>query len=994
MPTAFEQSPVINSPFRKPERHFHLNEDGSPTGVIKQGRRPSAYFVPIPPARKKGRQVELALEEDQGGERVTQNDFINEVRGYVDRWRELPASQCGVSHETARLLLHWRAGEPQPPLFFCQIEAVETLIWLTEVAGKQRPEIGRRIERFNAEANPELFRIALKMATGSGKTTVMAMLIAWQTVNFARRKNARLFSDAFLIVTPGITIKDRLRVLLPSDPQNYYEARNLIPRDMLDDVRKARVVITNYHAFRLREKLQAPKLTKQILRGRDQALITTETEGEMIRRVCPGLMGRKNIVVINDEAHHCYRRKVAQEQERITPEERDEAKKNEEAARVWISGLEAIKRSLGLRAVYDLSATPFFLRGSGYPEATLFPWVVSDFSLMDAIESGIVKIPRVPVSDDQVGKLLPVYRDLYRHIREDLPKKGRAKQKRESLDPDDLPKELTGGLNALYGHYIQVFDQWQANEVGREPVFIVVCNNTSTSKLVYDHIAGYEREESGQTVLVDGKLPLFRNVENGRWLHHPRTLLIDSEQLDSGEALTPEFKKIASREIDEFKAELRTRFPDRDVEKIDDEDLLREVMNTVGKPGRLGEHVRCVVSVSMLTEGWDANTVTHILGVRAFGTQLLCEQVVGRGLRRVNYDADGNGMFEPEYADVLGVPFTFVASHKIAAPRPPKPITRVYALPEREALEIRFPRVVGYRVRLPSERLSATFTEDSRLVISPDDVPTRAENEGIVGEGVTLTLEEIGKRRLREVEFYVAGHALRSRFRDDEGNLKPYLFPQLLRITREWLGSNYLECKGDTRPQYLLWRYFADLAVERIYRAVTGGIEGEERLRPIIDSYNPWGSSRHVDFTTSKNTLWTTGADRCEVNYVVHDSDWEANFCEQVERMPEVVAYVKNHGLGFEVPYLHQGAERRYWPDFILEVSKGADEPLHLIVEIKGYRQGDAQAKADTMRSLWVPAVNNHGKLGRWAFLEIRDIHEAAKQIRAWLDGNRRGMAA
>jgi type III restriction enzyme len=512
----------------------------------------------------------------------------------------------------------------------------------------------------------------------------MAMLIAWQTVNFARRPSVQRFSDAFLIVTPGITIKDRLRVLLPSDPQNYYETRHLVPRDMLDDVRKARVIITNYHAFKPREKLQAPKLTKQILRGRDQTLSTTETEGEMIRRVCPELMGRKNIVVINDEAHHCYRHKVGEgEEQKVALDERDEAKKNEEAARVWISGLEAIKRKLGLRAVYDLSATPFFLRGSGYKEGTLFPWVVSDFSLMDAIESGIVKIPRVPVSDDQVRGLLPVYRDLYKNIRDKLPKKGRAKQTRENLDPDDLPVQLTGALNALYGHYVQVFEQWRAGGVGREPVFIVVCNNTSTSKLVYDHIAGYEREESGRKVLIDGKLPRFRNVENGQWLHRPRALLIDSEQLDSGEALTPEFKKIAAREIDEFKAELRTRFPDRDVEKITDEDLLREVMNTVGRPGRLGERVRCVVSVSMLTEGWDANTVTHILGVRAFGTQLLCEQVVGRGLRRVNYDPDDAGMFEPEYADVLGVPFTFVASHKIAAPKPPKPVTRVYALPER-----------------------------------------------------------------------------------------------------------------------------------------------------------------------------------------------------------------------------------------------------------------------------------------------------------------------
>lgn len=1000
MPETFIDNPVLNSPFKEPDRHFELDETGNPTGVIKDGRRPSIYLVPVPPPKKRTRgavQAELALGVG-GEERVTENPLINLIRGHVEKWRQSPPSKWNVTHETQRLLEHWRDTTREQPLFFCQVEAAETIIWLTEAAPKTAAKnIRDDIQRANAEANPELFRLAMKMATGSGKTMVMAMLIAWHVINKARQRNSKTFSDAFLIVTPGITIRDRLRVLLPSDPQNYYETRDIVPRDMLDDVRKAEIVITNYHALMLREKMKAPKLTKEILKGRKKEFTSTETEGEMVARVCREIKTGRDIIVINDEAHHCYRHKIEDpEEEKLTGDERKEAEKREKAARVWISGIEAVKTIRGVKTVFDLSATPFFLRGSGYKEGRLFPWVVSDFSLMDAIESGIVKVPRVPVSDDQVGGLLPVYRDLWKHIGKKLPKKGRAKQKHQArgLDPDDLPPELEGAMQALYEHYAKVFELWRKEGVGTPPVFIIVCNNTSVSKLVYDYLSGYEREEDDVTRLVPGKLPLFSNVEDERWLHRPRTLLIDSEQLDSGEAMSAEFKKMAVREIEEFKRDLTLRFGSGAAEDVTDEDLLREVMNTVGKPGKLGEHVRCVVSVSMLTEGWDANTVTHILGIRAFGTQLLCEQVVGRGLRRVSYDADDEGKFEAEYADVLGVPFTFVASHAVAAPKPPKPQFHVFAVPERKHLEMRFPRIVGYRVSLPAERLKARFTADSKLIISPDDAPTRTQNEGIVGEGTTLTIDEIKKERLSTVAFHVAGHALRTRFRDDDGNRKPYLFPQLLKITRAWLDGGYLVCKGNTAPQWLLWRYFADLAVERIYNAVAGATEGEERLRPIIDSYNPWGSSEYVDFQTTKTTLWKTSPHKSHVNYVVCDSDWEANFCETMEAMPEVLCYVKNHGLGFEVPYVYKGDERRYFPDFIVAIEDKRPGLLNLIVEIKGFRGRDAQAKADTMKSLWVPVANNHGGIGRWSFIEIRDIYEAEGIIRKFLVERRKKQAA
>jgi type III restriction enzyme len=258
-------------------------------------------------------------------------------------------------------------------------------------------------------------RIALKLATGAGETTVMAMLIAWQTVNALRHAGSQRFSRAFLIVTPGITIKDRLRVLLPNDPNSYYRERELVPTDMLGDVERAKIVITNYHAFRRREEVEVSKTGRALLQGRGPELNTIETEGRMLQRACGDLMGLKNIVVLSDEAHHCYREKPQPEDgEKLRGEDREEAKKNNEAARLWISGIETVKRKLGLAAVYDLSATPFFLRGSGYVEGTLFPWTVSDFSLMDAIECGIVKLPRVPIADNIPGGEMPKFRELWK----------------------------------------------------------------------------------------------------------------------------------------------------------------------------------------------------------------------------------------------------------------------------------------------------------------------------------------------------------------------------------------------------------------------------------------------------------------------------------------------------------------------------------------------------------------------------------------------------
>jgi hypothetical protein len=1338
MPNPFFDHPILNSPYEYPQQYWELDDQGQPTQKVIARRRPVSFITPIPKPKKRKQaaaqqvlQQAMVFDEGQGistaGQQYDPTPIINELRRHVDQWRALPnPSQWQVTPETARLLQHWRHHEfTSVRPFFCQVEAVETAIWLTEVApqaGKVGKSFLEYLDRANQDANPELLRLALKLATGAGKTTVMAMVIAWQTVNAVRHPQSRRFSRGFLVVTPGLTIRDRLRVLQPNDPDSYYASRELVPADMLDDINRAKIIITNYHAFKLRERLDLSKGNRALLQGRGEPLNTLETEGQMLQRVMPDLMGLKNIMVLNDEAHHCYReRPDSDAEEDLSGEDKKEAEKNNEAARLWITGLETVKRQLGLTRVIDLSATPFFLSGSGYAEGTLFPWTMSDFSLMDAIECGIVKLPRVPVADNIPGGEMPMYRDLWQHIRTKMPKKGRSKA--NALDPLSLPPQLQTALDALYGHYQKTFELWEESGIGVPPCFIVVCNNTSTSKLVYDFISGFQRNhEDGTTTLEHGRLPLFRNYDDyGNPLARPNTLLIDSEQLEAGETLDDNFRAMAADEIARFRSEIIERTGDRkQAEQITDQELLREVMNTVGKPGRLGASIRCVVSVSMLTEGWDCldgtteiltpngwvgcgeiavgddvyslnratglleivpvleygerplradermvrlksqhldirvteghefhlkyrdprkggsltphfitrtgaellarqssyalplaaetaepflglpltddelrfiawfltdggfsgskvaivqskeykadirallerlrlsfteqvvhagasafanskpyqrftipkgthtgtlarngwyqyadfldkdvarvlhqmtrrqflifweellkgdgeksgnrsgwlwcsekaqadaythmavvrglatsyheeittagrtvyrvsvrdaqwitsdpadaratqivaespranevvwcirnqnstmitrrngkvvilgncNTVTHILGVRAFGTQLLCEQVVGRALRRQSYDLNDEGLFNVEYADVLGIPFDFTAKPVISPPQKPRATLQVRAMrPERDALEIRFPRVEGYRVELPSEQLTATFNADSVLELTPALVgATETSNAGIIGEGVNLNLVHTGDVRPSQVLYELTSYLVLTKWRVPNEGPKLHLFGQLKRITRHWLDT-CLVCKGGTYPAQLKYKMLADMACDKITAGITRALAGEQPIKAMLDSYNPTGSTLHVNFATTKTSYWTTDSRRCHINYVILDSDWEAEFCRVVEQHPRVRAYVKNHSLGFEVPYRYGSETRKYRPDFIVLVDDGHgdDDLLHLVIEIKGYRGEDAREKKSTMETYWIPGVNNLGQYGRWAFAEFTQVYE------------------
>ena len=988
------ENPVINSPFEEPKRHFKFNARGI-TEEIAAGRRRSEYFMPFPKPKKLSGAAQIQFEIPDQDLREA-NTFINSVRTQVTAWRN--SGYPGVTPTTRRLLEHWNNPENEPRLYFCQRETVETAIYLNEYENKQRNNsFYKQLVKANEEANPDLFRIAFKMATGSGKTVVMAMLIVYHTLNKIANPRSTLFADAFLIVAPGITIRDRLQVLRPENPENDYQKMNLMPRGDYEDLCQAKIIITNYHAFQCRKKEELSRIGEKVLG--ESAKNFRETPEEMVTRVCRGLGRKRNIIVLNDEAHHCYR-----------PKKEKKSKSTEDETRLWINGLEAVNAKIGIKQVYDLSATPFFLKGSGYStttpsgkklnEGVLFPWVVSDFALIDAIECGIAKVPRVPVADDTMSGD-PIYRRLWDTVRPKL-------SKIVSGNEPQLPQELETALQSLYSNYEKSYDLWQKDPHGlTPPVMIVVCNNTKVSKLVYDWIAGWQKKTlDGENVVVKGNLSIFSNENDGAWRDQPNTLLIDSKQLESGEALSNTFRKAARTQIEQFRRRMN-------LEKVTDADLLREVMNTVGKKGKLGEQIKCVVSVSMLSEGWDAKRVTHILGVRAFSTQLLCEQVVGRGLRRSSHDVEKttinvNGKqvaletFPPEYAEVYGVPFSFIPATGSGWTIHPLPVTEVEAIPERKATcEITFPIVTGYRRQLPPNKLVAIFTEDSSYELSSAEIPSRTEIEAITGGTQEVELPYSTQFRDQQTQYYLANEVMKRHLHDDDKDTKWWLFPQVLGITRRWM-KECVTYKDNMYPQYFHIGEIARKAAFRIYQSILRGEQqaqssdsenssSSKTFLPIFQDKQRIGSTEDVAFETTQPT-WETRPDKCHISHVVADTDsWEQKTAQALEQMDEVVAYVKNHNLGFTIPYTdHNGASRQYVPDFVAHIRKresgSTDNVVNLILETSGKKREDKQQKVNTIENMWLPAVNNYGEFREWSFLEITDPWNIQNTIREFMN--------
>jgi type III restriction enzyme len=997
-------NPIINSPYDPPEAHFEIGPNG-PTGRLLPGRRPSESYIPIPVSRKGRRGGEQGvLDFDITGERREQNSLINDIRREVERWRA--SNWNGVTPYTRKLLAHWAAGPPDrdEPVLFCQREAAETAIFLAEIAGRHgTADYRRRLEPENQLHNDGLPRVALKMATGTGKTVVMAMLIAWQAINKVMAPNDARFAKRFLVVTPGITIRDRLGVLHPERDDNYYRERDLVPADLWDALLQAQVEIINYHAFLPRDAKEIQGVaanTRKLLRaGRPQDEDAFRETPDMVaarimRQFGPG---KGEIVVFNDEAHHCYQSKLLEADDDADRE--DEARNRE--ARVWFRGLCDLGRRGRIKTVYDLSATPYYLKGSGYNEGFIFPWVVSDFSLMDAIESGIVKVPRIPVDDDAKGKEL-LYLRLWDYIQPPLPKRRALKPRDVDAGPQGwvMPETLEGALRSLYRSYEQNYAAYESRleALGEPPpVLIVVCPNTIVSKLVFDWIAGRDAEmPDGSTLLVPGNLPLLSNVQDGAWTTGQRTILIDSEQLESGEPLGGDFKKAAAREIEAFKQSYRLRNPGADAGKLTDADLLREAMNTIGKKGKLGEHIRCVVSVAMLTEGWDANTVTHILGVRPFRSQLLCEQVVGRGLRRRNYAVNpSTGRFEPEYAEVYGVPFAFIpGDRQIPKPRDPRPAVEVRALPERWELAIQFPKLDGYRVELPDEKLHADFDEDSRMHLDQATVALWVRNQGVIGAAAEVDLEDIRNARPQRIAFAIAKTLIEREqfFAALGGAHRPWLFPQLVAITRRWLDECVTTDLEVTKGHLLLTQAGAR-AAEKVFSSIIRYPEDRHPvLMPIIRRFDSAGSTHDVHFITRKVVMDPPPV-KSHLNHVVLDgvrgNSWEEAIAQALEKNPRVKAYVKNERLGFTIPYVHEGRTHEYVPDFLVRlVTEPEDVDRTLIIEVSGSRKspGPTAAKADTARNQWCAAVNNWGEFGRWGYVEVHNPAEAEPLLSEAID--------
>jgi type III restriction enzyme len=919
-------NPILNSPFEEPTRYWAY-EEGQP--VRKEGRRPAGYYLK---PRTRGPQMSLFEEE------FVPLELVNTIRERVKAWRARGYPRA--TPITRQLLQHWNSPERERKLFFCQREAVETLIWLVEAPHAEKQGI-------DIPKDGNLTRYACKMATGSGKTVLMGMVIAWQVLNKLAKPRDRRFSDAVLLVCPNLTIRERLQVLLPWKPSNYYEKFDLVPRGMMERLQQGRFQIINWHLFQPKDDSRSKSVVQRGI----------ESDTAFCRRVLKELGNKQNILVINDEAHHAYR--PAPLPEELREQLSDEEIAEREEATVWVSGLDRIHAVRGINFCADFSATPFYIKGSGYHEGEPFPWIVSDFGLVDAIESGIVKIPRVPV-DDNKGALTPKYFRLWEHINQQLPASERQTARRRAR-PESVLREAEGALATLASEWKKTFDEFQRAESPVPPVMIVVCDNIDLAKLVHEHI------EQGNV------LPELANGPNGEM-----TIRIDTRSLAEAEAAIE----------GETKAEEAER--------------LRRKVDTIGKTEWEGEgdppgkNIRCVVSVGMLNEGWDAQNVTQILGLRAFTSQLLCEQVVGRGLRRTYYDVNPEtGLFEPEYVDIYGVPFEVIPVKKkpLSQTGAQKVSTLVRALPERKHLEITFPRVEGYivdvrsRIRLNIDKvpfLQIGGDEPTEITVKPQ-VGYRIGRPDRLGPGFEVVHDRNPfhrAKRLQATVYEIAAeltHRLKEKWED--WSARHILFPQVLAAVWRYLEERVVVVDPDVPLEEIALIKYKQRIIERLTEAIEPDTEaGEPPILPIIERFRSIGSTSEVLFRTVRPCVGTT---KSHISHVVLDApQWEHSVAYRLERMPEVIAYARNDHLDFTIPYEWQGVRHEYRPDYLIRWRCEDGSELKVILEVKSFeREQDRQKEIAARR--WVRAVNHHGEFGRWEFLICKNPLDLPEQLRS-----------
>ena len=917
------EQPILCSPYEEPTRHWvYDRETGRPSKA--GGRRRAGYW--IDQYSTTGEQLQLSITQEEGYSTLP---IVERLRSDVRRWRE--SNYRNATNITRQLLQYWQREGRERRLFFCQLEAVETVIYIAEIR-RAKLRLGFTPEFTDEDLtqlrDADLIRYGCKMATGSGKTVVMAMLIAWAFCNRGKVRSDTRFPSAVLAVCPNLTIKNRLKVLQPDDQDNYYEKFDLVPSTLKTFLRRGKVKITNWHQLALAsENTENGTSHKVVNKGEETAEAYSE-------RILGELAGRGEIMVLNDEGHHAYR--PLESGGRLSREERTER----EASTVWVQGLDRLQQACGIRFVVDLSATPFYLQGSGHPEGKPFEWLVSDFGLGDAIESGITKIPRIPISDT-TGQPIPRYFRLWEHITDELG---------SNPTPEAIYAEAYAALATLASQWKT---QFEANTADVPNCMIVICPETKIAEVFHRGISGETRQDD-TTVYGNGDLfPDYPELLTNT-VQETRTFRIDSKRL---------------------------------AEEGSDAEQLREVVDTIGKAGKPGQKIQCVVSVSMLNEGWDANNVTQILGLRAFKSQLLCEQVVGRGLRRMSYDIDPEtGRLPAEYVDIYGIPFTLIPfkGRQSGQNRPDKPTYRVRALRSRRHYEIQFPNVEGYTFALQHDAITADIDKMEPLILElgPDELfagsITLSENSPIyIGE------REVHNRQ----EFYAANHfqtikfditrQILAKLPINQWDRKPVLsrrqlFPQIYRLVETYLRQKanftYVDLRELGNVKYK--SYIVDLFFQAI-RPNTAA--GETPILPMLNPNTPLGSSKNVDFSTTKDCYPT---EKSHVNLVTVDSTWEASAAFHLERSDKVKCYVRNEGLWFTIPYRYMGSTRNYVPDFIVNLTND----LYLIIEIKGQSRMQDNAKHEAARR-WIQAVNHSQKFGNWDFLVCHNPRILAQQL-------------
>jgi type III restriction enzyme len=919
---------ILNSPYAAPTRHWQEGKDGRL--ALAESRRPAGYEI---------------FDVRNNTRRTETLDQVNEIRRRVEAWRT--ADYAGATAVTRRLLQHWHdRSARQHPFYFCQLEAIETLIWWLEAS----PEFRQGV--FVQGDGGPWQRLCSKMATGTGKTVVMAMIVVWQVLNaLAYPKRGKDFSRAVFVVAPGLTVKERLRVLYPGEPDNAYDQFALCPSEaMRQQLNRAEILVDNWHALM---PLSVPERSV-VKKGR-------ESDEAYTRRVLGKLATCRDIVVINDEAHHAYR--IPAEAKISRKEALDAGIDLDEATR-WIEGLDRIDRTRRIARAFDLSATPFAPTGKASTEAGLFTWIVSDFGLNDAIEAGLVKTPRVVVRDDALPDAKTLRPKLY-HIYRDAEVADDLNRKAEAFEP--LPKLVQDAYTLLGADWRAAAADWRSLGHPSPPVMLTVCNRTETAARVEHYLA----------------------KGHAHWpeLHAPeRTLRVDSKVLDKAEvgetAGTDRDYEAKLRGIVEaaaIPAERKAR-----VAALTKEELLREMVDNVGKAGTIGQDLQGVVSVAMLSEGWDAKNVTHIMGLRAFTSQLLCEQVIGRGLRRVNHDLDESGFFRPEYVNVFGVPLSVFQDVGAGgeAPPPPKPSTQIEALPERNACEIRWPNVLRVDTVL-APMLVVDWDAVAPLKLDPATTPVVAEiapalgGAADLGKVVRIDLELLPEEfRQQRLVFKAAAKAFDATRHGFRGN-REWLVFQLIRLVERFLDSDRIEVPSlfhqDPLRRRILIALNMDLIVQHLLRHVHE--QNRERLEPVFDGENPIGSTRAMPtWYTTKPNLKTT---KSQISHVVGDSSWEGYAANLFEMSDRVLAYAKNDHLGFDIHYLWNGVRRRFVPDFLVRLAGGRT----LVLEIKGEDSEQNRAKREALDA-WVQAVNARGGFGVW----YADVAFEAAQIRDIID--------